>query len=145
MNNSNLEKPAKSIIWIVATILANIIIVSLIFGFASILSHSLFVRLFGTVIAGIFILLIGVAVTIYAIRLGIKSVLKKSIVRKEQVFKISIGVTLPFFLFWGGMAISVILQYGLPDICFLRLFGFGFGIPFAYFSVTYYWCKKLIK
>lgn len=148
MNNSNLEKPVKSTIWIVATILANIIIVLLIFAFASILLRGLFLQLFGLVVAGILIWLIGVAAIIYAIRLGVKSVLKKNLIKKEQIFKISLGVALIPFLTLTGISISVVLQK-LPELTdvigFLRLFGFVFGVSLAYFGVTYYWCKKLIK
>lgn len=100
MNNSNLEKPTKSTIWIVATIWANIIIIAIIAGagsfFLSTLLRLLFPDLINPAIVGYLIMFLIWAATIYAIRLGVKSVLKKSIIKKERIFKISLGVGLVY-------------------------------------------------
>ena len=144
MNNSNLEKPAKSLIWIVATIWANIFIVSLILGMTWIFLRILLVQLFSPLVVVIFLILFFVGGIIYAIKLGIKSVLKKSVIKKERIFQISFWVVLVYlfltsiFLFFR----DVLLQAGAFGDLDLSVI---FLSSLAYFSITYYWCKKLIK
>lgn len=159
MNNSNLEKPIKSTLWIVATIWANIIIIGLLMGLASILLHALFVRLFDSHIAGILIMLISIGVMIFAIRLGVKSVLKKSIIKKEKIFKISLLTGLIYLFLMTGLILlwlvlltvspplEIMLLGGWSEVIKMSLimWGFSFLISLGYFGVTYYWCKKLIR
>lgn len=133
------EKPIKNRAWIVATIWANIIIVGLILG---VLLTALSSFMSGTRgwLWQIIMWLISISAFIYAIRLGVKSVLKKSVVPKEDIVKISIWVAMVAvigqlgIIFWGfslagkWIVLNRLLQFIRADI--------------GYFIVTYLWLKK---
>lgn len=151
MNSQNIsEKPIKSKIWIVGTIWANIIIVGLILSVVLRILNSLIPNLFGLsglifVKGWLWKMIMGlgfISTFVYAIRLGVKSVLKESIIPKEDVVKISVWVTM----------IAVILQLGLIILTFSfigrwidisRLLEF-IGADIGYFVITYFWLKKLV-
>lgn len=145
MNNSNTEKPTKSMIWIVATIWANIIIIGLIVTFAIMFLRPFLFQLFGPTITGFTIILFVTGSIIYAIRLGVKSVLKKSVIEKEQIFKISFGVSLVFLFLVTILAFLLLITDRMSIGRFLGFGLFSFLVSLGYFGITYLWCKKLIK
>lgn len=156
MNDSNLEKPTKSLLWIVATIWANIIIVFLLVGIALLLLRGLLIQLLGLDprLVGIFMVLVVIGAVIYAIRLGVKTVVKKSVITEDRIFKISLWVGLVDLFLRTGLLLLVFYIAWLPDPLIdlpeaIKLLLFNWGITllisFGYFGLTYCWCKKLIK
>lgn len=146
--------PKKSTLWIVATIWANIIIFFLILGLTSLLLRVSLIQLFGLIVAEILMGLIWILTLIFAIRLGVKSVLKKSIIKKEKIVKISIWVAvIPFVLITGILSFYFLKAAPLlsPEKLlilkksFLRLWIEGILLSAIYFVITYYWSKKLTK
>jgi len=133
-------KPTKSIVWIVQTIWVNIIIVGLIFA-VIVTALSSFIPGTGGQFWQIIIWLASISVSVYAIRLGAKSVLKKSIIPKEDIVKISIWVAMVAVI--GEL---VLIALGLVIIGELveptRLLEF-IGADVLYFAITYFWLKKL--
>ena len=161
MNNSNLEKPVKSTAWIVATIWANIIIIGLITFIVLLLLNFLFVLLFDfsifdILIGRILLALVIIGQWIYAIRLGVKTVVKKSVINKKKIFKVCLWVALIHLflmtglLFFGYIKMpvcEVILWGGIEEVRkdFLLVWVYFVLISLGYFGITYYWFKKLIK
>lgn len=158
MNNSNLEKPTKSMLWIVATIWANIIIIFLLVSIALIFLQPLLIENLdlGAHFVGIFTILLIIGATVFAIRLGIKTVVKKSIIEKKKIFKISFWTGLvdlflrTGFLFFAYILLPyhrVILAGGEEAMTrrFLIIWIISFFISIGYFGITYFWSKKLIK
>lgn len=158
MNNSNLEKPIKSIKWIIITIWTHIFGIALgIVIFLSLL-NALFVQLLDIEpyfnLIKIFMKLVFVGAIIYAIKLGVKAVIKNSVIKKKKIFKISLWVGLIWLFFMAGLwfLLSCFAWLSDPNIdlsiaikLFLTNLIYAFLVSFIYFGVTYYWCKKLIK
>lgn len=139
--NSPVSKPAKSIIWMVATIWANIIIVFLIAVVAVILLGQI---LGETRLSGLLGFIIIMSSLIYAVRLGVQSVLKASVIPQEQIFNIALGVGLVNFVLGTGLllfanALLLPAEVGMPLIAWAS----PLIMALVYFGVTYYWCKKL--
>lgn len=164
MNNSNLEKPVKSTAWIVATIWANIIIIGLITFIVLLLLNFLFVLLFDfsifdILIGRILLALVIIGQWIYAIRLGVKTVVKKSVINKKKIFKVCLWVALIHLFLMTGLILlwlvlltvspplEIMLLGGWSEVIKMSLimWGFSFLISLGCFGVTYYWCKKLIR
>lgn len=177
MNNSNnLERSVKSAIWMVATILTKIIITFLIFVLIFVFIFLFFevhlfnfFQLFGGIVGWVLIWLLFIATTIYTIRLGVKSVFKKSIIIKKQISKISFGVAVSVLILLVLITGIIIWKYilllsemptpqptiitpGMPepekpiDIfieAFLIIWIFGLLTFVSFFVTTYYWFKKL--
>ena len=147
MNSQNIpnlnQKPAKNKIWIIATIWANIVIVGLILvvilQFLNVFLHQFFITIIGQAL----LWLIGIFVFVYAIRLGIKSVLKKTVIIKEDVIKISVGVVMVAVIFQLVFIVLglIFLEIGPTLNRYLEFI----GADILYFIITYFWCKKLIK
>lgn len=139
--NIAVSKPAKSIIWMVATIWANIIIVFLIAVLAVILLGQI---LGETQLSGFLGFIIIMSSLIYAVRLGVQSVLKASVMPQEQIFNIALGVGLVNFVLGTGLllfanALLLPAEVGMPLIAWVS----PLIMALVYFGVTYYWCKKL--
>jgi len=149
------NKPSKSITWIVATIWANIIIVSIIFvviffiisflinSTGSVILLKLYLR--GNLLVWIFYLLV-LASEIFGIWLGVRTVLKRSSVKHEDHIKISIitGLVAPTIVI-----ILAILSFILVPRSYLHLtFTFSQILQLLFSAaciglITYYWLKKL--
>jgi hypothetical protein len=145
---TDLQKPSKSKLWIVSTIWANIIIVSILLGLALKLLSLLIEKAFG--LSGFLFLeggiwpvlksLISISALVYAIRLGVKSVLKESAILQEDIKKISIGVVsvLVFFQLAIAVLVFVFAKAGFRlDIYFDFL-----AADIGYFVLTYFWLHK---
>ncbi len=151
-----LEKPEKSILWIVATIWANIIgvllinlvVISLI-GLSDLLYSP--VSPVVSVIVPNLVLLFFLLSQIFAVRLGIKSVLAKSVIKKEKTLKISIGTGSVLFLalsiFFFLFVVPMYGDHSPPEISLITLIlfmlGYFFAISLIYSGITYFWCTKL--
>jgi hypothetical protein len=145
---TDLQKPSKSKLWIVSTVWANIIIVSIILGVALKFLSLLVEKVFG--LSGFLFLegrmwpilefIISVSALVYAVRLGVKSVLKESSVLQEDIIKIGAGVVsvAVFFQLFIAILISVFTKTGFRfDIYFDFL-----AIDIGYFVLTYFWLHK---
>ena len=148
MDGKDLQRSVKGKIWIVATIWENIIIVGIISGVSLFIIALLFrrfiVQIFATTIGKIFLQLAGLFISIYAIKLGVKSVLKKTSVDPQDIVKISVGVAIvPLFF----QVIIILYRYfhviamGPGIIEFLK---FIFS-DVIFFAITYFWFKVLTK
>jgi len=154
--NLSSGKLERSMFWIVGTIWANIIIVFLIvavfMGFFFMLAPQIPIYV---IVGQLLYLLLPWGVIIFATRLGVKSVLAKSIVKKEKILKISILTGLIAFLlptiFYSILFLGFYLTAGDGTgfrgglwQCLLLAYVFVV-IPMIYAGVTYFWCKRLVK
>lgn len=143
-------KPTKSVAWMVAIIWVHIIIALLIATFVLVLLGQF---LGGALLYSLLGLIIMAGALIFAIRLGIKSVLKVSAIAQEQIFQISLGVSLVYFglVTFGLLTGSLLLPFLISTFFFpveIKISLVDWMIPMALtlvsFGATYYWCKKLI-
>jgi hypothetical protein len=148
---NNYQKPNKSKLWIVSTIWANIIIVTIILVLALGFLKFLIAKLFG--LSGILftegwfwqtlVLIFSIFSFIYAIRLGVKSVIKESTILQEDIKKISIGVAMVAIVL-QLISAFFILAYLKINISFYVYVDF-IGINIGYFVLTYFWFQKLTQ
>jgi len=137
------EKPTKSKIWVIGTIWANIIIFGLILVLVLQILNLFLHQFLNTIFGQILLYLIGIGTFVYAIKIGIKSVLKKTFISKEDVIGISFGVVLiPIILQVAVTGLGLIYLEKGPST--IRIFEFIIA-DIGFFFVTYFWCKKLIK
>ncbi len=143
MEQETLQNPQKSKFWIIANIWSIIIVGLIVFGIIwRIIAWLLISRLgIGENFIGILELLATIGILFYSVRLGVKLVLSKSIVPREEIIKIS---------FWVAI-ILVIVQTVTVLLYSLRLptwrltqIGNLAVIDLSIFFITYYWLKKLI-
>lgn len=137
------EKSYKSKFWIVSNIWLIIITSLVILGIIwRIISWLLFSYLgIGENFIEILNLLVIIGILFYSVRSGIKLVLNKSIVLREDIIKISFGVTIPIIIFQIVVVAfysSKLPTWGLTHVCNL------IAIDASLFFITYYWLKKLI-
>jgi len=147
----NSQKQNKSKIWIIATIWANVIIVTIIFIVLLIFLNFLIAKLFGLPgllftkgwLWKILVWIGSISVFVYAIRLGVKSVLKKSVISQEDIIKISVGVAMVALILQFVFTILIILFLKMnPTLTSYTQF---IVADMGYFVITYFWCKKLIS
>ena len=140
--NASSGKIERGMLWIVGTIWANIIIVALITGLAIQLLLMLIGELGNHVVVSTLIPLFYLGMMAFAIRLGVKSVLAKSIIKKEKILKISIWVgALPILLSIGITETILMLAVNVKLIMILIIV----TTAMVYAGITYFWCKRLVK
>lgn len=148
---NNSQKQSRSKIWIIATIWANIIIVVIILTVVLMFLNFIIAKVFG--LSGLLftqgwlwktlIWVSSISAFVYAIRLGVKSALKKSVILQKDIIKISVGVamvTVALQLIIILLSFSF-LERGPTLTRYLQFIGANIG----YFVITYFWCKKLIQ
>lgn len=138
LQENNLEKPQKSIFWIIAHIWLHTIlyltIVGIIWGIISWLLSGFLTEN----ILGILNLLIMALALIWAVRIGVKVVLTGTIIAKENIIKISVGL----------IAVLMIIQVVTTiayDLFSLSQIGQFIFVDVLFFSSSYYWLKKFIS
>jgi len=138
-------KPERGMFWIVGTIWANIFIVFLIaLLIAVLLSLFLGGLIINPILVSVFTLLLYWGVIIFAIRLGVKSVLAKSVIKKEKILKISVSTGFVFFLL-AFTFLFLIYRTEASILSNLVLMVSVLVISAIYTSITYFWCKRLVK
>jgi len=140
--NVSSGKPERGMLWIVGTIWANIIIVALIAILPILFLSSLLEGLINPVLVSVLNLLLFWGVAIFAIKLGVKSVLAKSIVKKEKILEISILTGFIFFLLSAILLLPSLLNMGLM---LYLLIASALISAIIYVGITYFWCKRLVK
>jgi len=146
MESQNIsEKPIKSTIWIVGTIWANIIIVTLIVIVTLSILNVFISRLFGEsewiFFWRLIIFLLFIFNFIYSIKLGVSSVVKKSVILKENIIKISAWTTIVAVI--GQISLIIITLLAGRSVDPLIILPFTI-INAGYFIVTYFWFRKIV-
>ena len=137
MEQNILQKPQKSKFWVVVNIWSYIITYSVVIGIIwRIFAWSLSRFLSNNILIILDWLAVGI-ILVYASKMAIKIVLNKTIIPKEDIMNVSIGLTI----------VLVIIQVIVTII--YKLFSFGhigelILIDVLLFSSSYYWLKKYI-
>jgi len=143
--NQNNTSQNKSLFWIIFTIEANIAMTALFIGFSQIFFSFLPAAILQNQIFRFFLLIIiTFLLSIWATRRGVKTVLKTTIIKPEDILKISfwvgfIPLVLAVFLFILGR-IKFPLSGGSNFISNIIA---SIVTAITYGSFTYFWLKKL--
>jgi hypothetical protein len=142
MEQDTLQKPQKSKFWIVANIWSVIVAGLVVFGIIwRIISWLLFSRLgVGENFIEILELLVTIGILFYSVKLGVKLVLSKSIILREDIIKISFWVTIILVIV---QVITVAFYSSKLPTWSLTQIGKLVVIDISIFFITYYWLKKL--
>jgi hypothetical protein len=138
LQENNLEKPRKSIFWIIAHIWLHTILYLTILGIIWGIISWLLSGFLTENILGILNLLIMALALIWAVRIGVKVVLTGTIIAKENIIKISVGL----------IAVLMIIQVVTTiayDLFSLSQIGQFIFVDVLLFSSSYYWLKKFIS
>jgi len=140
MEQDTLQKTKKSKIWIIGNIWSYIIVYSVAFGIIWRIISWLMFRYVGIGENFINILgwLVAAAVVTFGVRIGIKMVLKKSVIFREDIFKISVGVTVVLIIF----QIIVTILFNLLNLAQIAKLA---TIDIFLFFMTYYWLRKAVS
>ena len=145
MEQDNLQKTKKSIFQIIVSIWSYLALYLIAFGiFFSILSlllNQFLEKNIGEILSYLFLVLI----YIYSVKMVVKIVTKKTIIFREDIFKISLGTTVVLIIFQVAIIIFNIL-HNLAKLTNLTQ-GIITGIILALllFLTTYYWLKKSVS
>jgi hypothetical protein len=137
MEQNTSQTTKKSKIWVIGNIWSYIIAYSVAFGIIWRIISWLLFRYVG--IGENFINILGwlvtAAVVIFGVRIGIRMVLKKCVILREDILKISVGVTVVLIIF----QVIVTILFNLLSLTQIAKLA---AIDISLFFITYYWLKK---
>jgi len=140
MEQDTSQTTKKSKIWIIGNIWSYIIAYSVAFGIIwRIISWLMFryIRIGGNFI-NILDWLVTAAIVAFGVKMGIKMVLKKCVILRENILRISVGVTVTLIIF----QIIVTILFHLLNLAQIAKLA---AIDIFLFSITYYWLRKLVS
>lgn len=138
----------KSTLWMVATMFANIIIIGIIISLLTMVFSAAFPlyfkAFFSTPAGGIFSFILNWAATLYAIKLGIHTVLKHSAITSQRVLLVSIWMGIVPMIFQVLTIYFLFLKNSTQAISYQGILDF-FLTDVAYAVFTYFLFKQALK